>query len=114
MLALIALNKQEILPSITPASWLIVIFFGLLIVAVNYLLLLGFRNFDLNLGTILLSSEMVFTPIFAFLAFGEAPSLYVIIGGVFIAASIVLVNFSGAAGRRAGHKSIKNAGTALR
>jgi drug/metabolite transporter (DMT)-like permease len=101
MLALLVLNRQEILPSVSPTSWLISVIFGLLIIAVNYLVLVGFRNFDLNLGTILLSSEMIFTPIFALIAFSEMPALQVIIGGVFIAASIVLVNFSEPASKTA-------------
>lgn len=92
---LLALNRQEILPTVSRITWILAIIFGLLIIVVNYLMLLGFRDFDLNLGTIVLSSEMVFTPVFALLAFGEVPLLQVTIGGLLIASSIVLVNLSG-------------------
>jgi drug/metabolite transporter (DMT)-like permease len=63
--------------------------------SVSFLTLIGFQNFDLNLGTIIISSELIFAPIFAALAFHEYPSANEIFGGLFIALSIILSNLPG-------------------
>lgn len=94
MAILLWVNKQTLIPQVSPLSWLISIIFGMLIIAVNYLALIGFKGFDLNLGTVLLSSEMVFTPFIALLMFREMPSTQTIIGGLLIAISIVVVNLA--------------------
>lgn len=70
----------------------VVLIFGLLLMLVHFLCTVGFQNFDLNLGTIVMSSEMIFTVIFGMIVFAEFPTILEIIGGIFISLSIVISN----------------------
>lgn len=73
-------------------SWVITVIFGCLLLAVGYLLFLGFQNFDLGLGTIVLSSELMFALIFGFLVFNEIPTTRELIGGFCILVASILPN----------------------
>src|SRR5207253_1524459 len=57
-------------------SWGIGVIFGISLILVTYFALIGFENFDLNIGTIVLSSELIAAPFFALLIFNEYPSMY--------------------------------------
>ena len=61
----------------------------------NYLMIIGFNNFDLNLGTIVLSSELLFASIFGYLIYKEVPTINELIGCGLIAFSVIIshVNF---------------------
>jgi drug/metabolite transporter (DMT)-like permease len=89
---MILLSRQSLTPHISAASWGIGLLFGLLLFGVNYLLSYGFRHFDLNLGTIIVSSELFFASVFGFLIFGERPLVNEIIGGAFIVLAIIVSN----------------------
>lgn len=78
------------IPSISINAWMVGLAFGALLVLVGYLLVYGFQNYDLNLGTIVVSSELFFTPLFAMIIFKEIPTFFEILGGVFIALAVVL------------------------
>lgn len=89
---LINLVKQSVLVPISSFTLVIATIFGLLLMSVSFLTLVGFKNFDLNLGTIVISSELVFATIFAALIFKEYPTAKDLIGGLFIAAGIIVSN----------------------
>jgi len=72
------------LASISTTAWIIGGLFGALLVIVNYLLLVGFKNFDLGLGSIVLSLELFFALLFGAMVFGEFPTSRELAGGVFI------------------------------
>jgi len=80
------------IPEISTSSWLIGIIFGALLFCVNYLLLYGFQHFDLNLGTIAISSEVVFASLFGYLLFAETPSHTDMYGGLLIIIAIIIGN----------------------
>lgn len=73
-------------------SLAIVILFAVLLLVVGNLLLYGFKNFDLNIGVIVLSSELLFSIIASALLLNEIPSLNEIIGALFIFIAVVIVN----------------------
>ena len=79
--------------AIREVSWLPIvalIAFSTLQLALNNLLLFGFQNFDVNIGTVILSLEIFIAAIFGFLIFGETLSTAEIAGGVVIfTASVV-------------------------
>jgi drug/metabolite transporter (DMT)-like permease len=91
-LVLMAVSGQLYLPHISFASGIGSLLMGILTVTVAYFVLIGFQNFDLNLGTVVLSGELFFGSLFAFLIFGEAPSLPEFVGSCFIMAAIVVMN----------------------
>lgn len=81
---------QSIVPSMPVKDFLILLTTGTTIVAVNYLTLVGFKNFDLNLGTIVVSAELIFAPILAVIFFREYLTSFEIIGAMCIAVAIIL------------------------
>ncbi len=82
------------LPAMSTGSWVVGSWFGLMLVAVQFLTLVGFKNFDLNLGTIIISSELFFAGIFAYLFFREVPTLNELIGSLVIISAILLLNLN--------------------
>ncbi len=54
------------------------------------LLLYGFAHFNINLGAIILTSELVFGALVGWVAFNEIPTLLQMVGGMFIAAAAVI------------------------
>lgn len=85
-------HELNFIQNISLASWIIGPIFGFILIAVNYLLLVGFQNFDLSIGTIILSSELLFALIFGLLFFHELPAVKEIIGGLFIALAVITPN----------------------
>lgn len=91
---------QKVPSVMSPITILVAVLFGFLLVGLNFLLNFGFQDFDLNLGTILLSTELVAAPIFGLLIFKESLALTDIIGGGFIIFAILLSNFKHLSGIR--------------
>lgn len=87
----VLLTLDQGLPTISPISWLVGIWFGLMLLAINYLLLYAFSRFDLNLGTIVLSSELFFAAVMAFFVFGETIKLTELAGALLIVIATGLV-----------------------
>lgn len=84
--------KQHIPTSVSSLTVLVAVFFGLLLMGLNILMNYGFKDFDLNLGTILLSIELFAAPILGYLFFRETLSGTDIVGGIFIFAGIIIAN----------------------
>ncbi len=84
--------KQNLnfISSLSIKTWVVGLTFGFFLVAVNYLLLVGFQNFDLSLGVIVLSSELIFSLLIGLLVFGEKPLPKEIVGGLFVMVAVIL------------------------
>ncbi|HSX18569.1 MAG TPA: DMT family transporter [Candidatus Saccharimonadales bacterium] len=91
-LVLIVASGQFGVVNMPIESWLVVLIFGLSLIAVYYFTLVGFSNFDLHLGTVVLSSELFFGPLFAVIFFREYPTTFQIIGASLIMLAIVALN----------------------
>ena len=65
--------------------------FGFMNFLINYFMIYGFKHAEIGIGTILLSSELLFGPLAAFAMFGETLSHMEILGGLLIALSVVFV-----------------------
>lgn len=74
------------------ASIPVAIIFGFLLVAIGYLLVYGFENFDVNLGTIILATELFFALVINAIFLKEIPTTYEIIGGLFIFSGTVITS----------------------
>jgi drug/metabolite transporter (DMT)-like permease len=66
------------------------IFFALVIILGSYLTLYGFQNFDVNIGTVIMSTELVFAAIMAYFLFDEVPATHELVGGIVIFAGSVV------------------------
>jgi len=93
-LILMSVSNQEILPLVSLNGWIVGMIFGSLLFLVNYLSFIGFSNFELNLGTLVVSSELFFAPLFALLVFGEKPLFNELMGGLMIIFSIITSNIN--------------------
>ena len=91
---LILASRQPIafVSGLSPAIWLAGLVFGIMLFANNYLLLVGFQNFELTPGTIVLSSELLFATIFGAIFLGEMLTKMEIIGGILIGCAVLLPN----------------------
>jgi drug/metabolite transporter (DMT)-like permease len=68
------------------------VMFGSFLVLVNLLTLTGLKYFPLNLGSVILSAELVWASIYALVIFREVPTFYELIGGILILMAAVLPN----------------------
>lgn len=72
---------------------LLLLFYGGASVATIYLFLVGFKYIDVNTGSILVSSQLFFGPVIAWLFLEEVIGIHVIIGGLIILAAGALANW---------------------
>jgi drug/metabolite transporter (DMT)-like permease len=54
------------------------------------LIVYGFKNVEAQIGSLILPVEIIFATVFSYLIFSEVPSLFTVIGGLFIIAAAVL------------------------
>lgn len=87
-------TKTLSFPQISPFILMIGLMFGFGLLLNNYLMLVGFGNFDLNLGTIVMSSELLFASVFGFLIYKEIPTINELIGGGLIALSVIIAHLN--------------------
>lgn len=102
-LIILLATGRSVLPHLSGVAWLVTIAFGLSMLAIMYLFLVGYKYTNLNVGSILVSSELLFGPLFAFLLLSEHLSTSIFIGGVFTVIAAILANLP--SGRRIFGKS---------
>jgi drug/metabolite transporter (DMT)-like permease len=69
---------------------LVGIVFALLQIGLGNLLLYGFQHFDVNVGTIILATELLFASLLGWFLYQEVPASNEIIGGLFIFMASIL------------------------
>lgn len=80
----IVVSGEDAVKTVSTASLLALVAFATFQLGLNYLLLYGFQNFDVNIGTVILSLELFFAAILGFIFFNETLSLHELLGGVII------------------------------
>lgn len=68
--------------------------FGVALILIQVLLFNGFSNFKLNLGSIVLASQLVFVELIGILILHEIPTTIEIIGSIAITISVILSNIN--------------------
>jgi drug/metabolite transporter (DMT)-like permease len=79
-------------PAIPQSGMLVALFFGAIFLVISYLFLVGFKYTNLNVGSILVSSELFFGPFFAFLLLSEKLTNLELLGGLSIAIAVIFSN----------------------
>ncbi len=92
--ALMLVFGQTSMPSLSSFAWLVGAIFGVCLVAISYLTLIGFQYFELNLGEVVLSSELFFATVLAFVFFGETATVTEIAGGLLILTATALAHWT--------------------
>ena len=82
--------------AMTAKTWVVTALFGIDNFLAWFAMTKGFEYFKGASGSLILLSELVFGIFFAFLFFGEVPTLLTFIGGVMVLGSITLVTLKGA------------------
>ncbi len=91
--AVAVIISGEVFTRTIPAGDIAISFvYGIVFLAITYLMIHGFQNFNLNLGSIVVSSELIFGPLFAVLILGEGLTTWEIVGGILVIAAIVISN----------------------
>lgn len=83
---------EPLVVSLSGFEWLVTLAFGLALLAITYLFLVGFKHTNLNTGSILVSSELFFGPLFAYLLLSEAIPASTSIGGIFTILAALLAH----------------------
>ena len=91
---LMLINNEQIVPHVSTNGIIVGLVFGGLLFLVNYLTFVGFSNFDLNLGTIVISSELFFASLFGYLVYKEVPLINEIYGSLLIVSAIIVSNLN--------------------
>ncbi|HEX8966120.1 MAG TPA: DMT family transporter [Patescibacteria group bacterium] len=86
----ILFSHQSLFPHMSLLGEAVALFSGFQFLLFTYLTLVGFQNFDLNLGTIVISLELFFAPFFATIFLHEYLTVSEIIGGITIGLAIVI------------------------
>lgn len=88
----VVLSGAPIFSSIPPFAIGATIIFGLSLLVISYLFLVGFKYVQLNTGSILVSTELFFGPFFAFVLISESMTLLQITGGLLLAGAVYFAN----------------------
>jgi len=83
-LILLLISGQVFATEWTARGIIVSVIFGILLVTIGYLLVIGFSNYDVNVGTIILASELFFALVINFIFLREEPTLTEAIGGAII------------------------------
>jgi len=89
---ILLVTDKPLFVNLTGFEWLTAVVFGLSMLAITYLFLVGYKYVNLNTGSILVSSELFFGPFFAYILLSENISINIFIGGLFTIVAAVLAN----------------------
>lgn len=81
---LMLVSGDEIIRTASLHGTVLIVLFALVIILGSYLTLYGFQNFDVNIGTVIMSTELIFAAVMAYFLFHEVPKAHELLGGVFI------------------------------
>lgn len=89
-------STEPIIRNFNVSSVVVALLFGFLLVVIGTLLVYGFNNFDVNLGTIILATELFFALVINYLFLQETPTSFELLGGtiIFFASIVTSIKFS--------------------
>lgn len=90
--AAIKLTGSSVVGYIPQTAVFVAIFFGVIYLLIAYLFLVGFKYVNLQVGSILVSTELFFGPFFAFILLSEKLTALELVGGIFIAIAVIYAN----------------------
>lgn len=90
--AAMILTHSLMLPTLPVTAIGVSLIFGCMFLLISYLYLVGFQKTNLNVGSILVSSELLFGPLFAVLFLSEMPTGLELLGGLFTIIAVIFAN----------------------
>lgn len=84
------ISGEQILRKVSPEAIILTLLFACAMLMATSLLLYGYQHFDVNIGTVILSSEIIFGALLGLLFYREVPALHETIGGALILTGAVV------------------------
>jgi drug/metabolite transporter (DMT)-like permease len=91
-LGLLLFFKQPIIPHASISIFILAVISSLILVVSTFLIVFGFKHIDLHLGTIIISLELFFGPLFAFIILSQSISFFELLGGLILITAITLTH----------------------
>jgi drug/metabolite transporter (DMT)-like permease len=91
-LLFILFTKEVPIKDLSVGAILAGVVWGVLLIIGNQLIMIGYRHFDFMLAQIVLSSEIFFATVLAFLFFRETPNTFELVGGILIFLGVCVVD----------------------
>lgn len=82
---------QKLVPKLDIFTIGVLVSFGFFFLLISYLFLVGFKYANLNTGSILVSSELIFAPLLALALLSEGLDNYTLIGGILMIFAVFFV-----------------------
>lgn len=95
-------SPNDILRTVSLEATIATVVFALILIAATHLVLYGFQHFDVNIATVVLSSQLAFGALLGFFIYKEVPAAHEIISGLLIACAAII----GSAGHKPNAKDV--------
>lgn len=86
------ISPNDIIRTVTFEGVMSTILFAVILIIATRLVLYGFQNSDINIASVILSSQLAFGALIGYLAYNETLSVNEIISGVFILSAAIMVS----------------------
>lgn len=83
-------SADDIVRTISIEGTAITVIFALILILATHLVLYGFQHFDVNIASVVLSSQLAFGALLGFFIYQEVPLPYEIISGLLIACAAII------------------------
>lgn len=90
LLAITAFSSQPVIKHASGWGILLTLLYGVMLTQLGSLLLYGFQHFDVNIGTVVLSSEIALSVLVGWIFYNEVPAMHEMIGGTMILVAAVI------------------------
>ncbi len=94
LIILTLISSEPIIKKFDIGSTVMTFVYAIVLILLANLLLYGFHHSDLNIGTVVLSSELIFAAAIGYIFYKEIPQPHEILGGIFIFMASILSGLS--------------------
>lgn len=84
------LSPNDIIRTVSVEAIAATVVFALILILATHLVLYGFQHSDINIASVILSSQLAFGALLGFMIFREVPAPHEIISGLFIACAAII------------------------
>ena len=86
-------SSGDIIRTVSFEAMAVTVLFALILIFATRLVLYGFQHFDINIASVVLSSQLAFGALLGYLVYKEVPATHEIISGVLIACAAIIGSF---------------------
>lgn len=90
LIGTLVFSSHDILRVVSFEGTMTTIVFALILIAGSHLILYGYKHIDVNIGSVVSSSELIFGAVLGFLLFQEVPAVHEIMSGLLIGLGAII------------------------